>query len=716
MLDGRFAARRRRCCSPASSLLRWPRLDLGRHAGTRAVAAGAPRRLAGGVRAGACSSASISSTSPACGATTRSTGCWRTTFSTAASTRRSRSFAHSHSSFHALSNYPIAGRLLALRRRPDHACGCPASCSSALCVPLLYATFAPLFGSTVALLAALFCASSPPQLIHAKELVQIVTGQFFQLAGMCLLVRGIDRRTHVADRRRRAAAGAVRLHVPLGSSRTARRGRACDRGRLGAPAARPPVAPGQRSRCARRSAGGRPRSQAVALAAALLVFAAGAGPRRDRLRARSGCAGAARRRHLDLAAGARRRRRCGRCGTRLWRTLLVFHYQQGPEYHWFGIGTDPAVNVVIGFLLVHGLVQSLLRWREPRHCCCSSGSRSASRRACCRPARRGSTAPSSPCRRSTSGRRCRSRACSPPPRRAARGAPCALSPSRCWWPCRSSTSTTTSTASTRIRSSAGSRASASSRWRAPCATAGPGWTGYLLADNFEREHESFRFLSRAWGLHLVDVRSLSDVLPLRDAPERGALFIMSHGARGAAPAIAHMYPGAALVERREPAPRSWWFDALVAVCADRRRAAASAPRSTRSAAPSPTRRGSSRRGGSSADYDVAGRMVVRHEPYPFYSFLAPTFAQRVRLGVARAAHGARAGPVSHRDRLECQRQAADRRPDHRPRRPDCSRRAQAAPGIHACTAAFPPRHALAPSRRGQRAHPARRIRSAGLLA
>jgi predicted membrane-bound mannosyltransferase len=97
---------------------------------------------------------------------------------------------HSHSSFHALSNYPIAGAfwlfgadLTTLRL--------PGIVLSALCVPLLYATFAPLFGSTVALLASLFCASSPPQLIHAKELVQIVTGQFFQLAGLCLLVRGM---------------------------------------------------------------------------------------------------------------------------------------------------------------------------------------------------------------------------------------------------------------------------------------------------------------------------------------------------------------------------------------------------------------------------------------------------------------------------------------------------------------------------------------------
>ena len=97
---------------------------------------------------------------------------------------------HSHSNFHALSNYPIAAAfwlfgadLTTLRL--------PGIVLSTLCVPLLYGTVAPLFGSTVALLAALFYASSPPQLIFAKELVQIITGQFFQLSGMCLLVRGV---------------------------------------------------------------------------------------------------------------------------------------------------------------------------------------------------------------------------------------------------------------------------------------------------------------------------------------------------------------------------------------------------------------------------------------------------------------------------------------------------------------------------------------------
>jgi hypothetical protein len=155
--------------------------------------------------------------------------------------------------------------------------------------------------------------------------------------------------------------------------------------------------------------------------------------------------------------------------------------------------------------------------------------------------------------------------------------------------------------------------------------AGPGWTGYLLADNFDATHENFRFLSRAWGLHLIDVGSLSDVLPLRTRPERGALFIMSHGARGAAPAIAHMYPGGELIERREPELRSWWFDALLplATAAIEPQVSAAFYPVSRAAADAPRLAPA---WGLSAEYDVAGRMVERHEPYPFYFFLAPAFS------------------------------------------------------------------------------------------
>ena len=51
---------------------------------------------------------------------------------------------------------------------------------------------------------------------------------------------------------------------------------------------------------------------------------------------------------------------------------------------------------------------------------------------------------------------------------------------------------------------------------------GPGWTGYLMADNFDAGHETFRFLSRAWDLDIEPVGSLADVLPLRNSRRRTA--------------------------------------------------------------------------------------------------------------------------------------------------------------------------------------------------
>ena len=308
-----------------------------------------------------------------------------------------------------------------------------------------------------------------------------------------------------------------------------------------------------------------------------------------------------------------------------WRTLLAFHYQQGPEYHWFGIATDPAVNVVIGFLLVHGLVQSLLRWREARHLLLLVWF----------------AVGIAPGILSTGAPRLYRAFLATPPIYVWAALPAArlLAVAAAGWSRRLWRVLAAGLVVSvplidfnyyfyrvythpLFRWFQGERIVEMAR---TLHDAGPGWTGYLLTDNFDAEHENFRFLSRAWGLQLVDVGSLSDVLPLRTAPERGALFIMSQGARGAAPAIAHMYPGTELTERREPELRSWWFDALLPLATTVgeppmsaafypvSRAAADAPRLDPP-------------WGLSAEYDVAGRMVARHEPYPFYFFLTPTFS------------------------------------------------------------------------------------------
>ena len=77
-----------------------------------------------------------------------------------------------------------------LRPRPGRAPTARVVANS-LAVPLLYGTFAPLFGARVALIACLFFAFSPMQLAHARSLIQINLGELFQLAGLCLLVRGV---------------------------------------------------------------------------------------------------------------------------------------------------------------------------------------------------------------------------------------------------------------------------------------------------------------------------------------------------------------------------------------------------------------------------------------------------------------------------------------------------------------------------------------------
>ena len=227
----------------------------------------------------------------------------------------------------------------------------------ALCVPLLYATTAPLFGTTVGLLAALFYASSPPQLTHAKQLVQIITGQFFQLAGLCLLVRGLaGRRTWLVI----AAAlplGRVHLYVSCGQAGAA--GGTRLRGR------RPPL----HRRAGRHGtpARGRPRRDAGGIHA-------GPAPRRARVRAsvptRSSSGSTTRR----SGSSSPPQHSLWPLWDAVWRTLLLFHYQQGPEYHWFGIGFDPAVNVADRLSARPGT------GREPRRagasraiCCCSPG-------------------------------------------------------------------------------------------------------------------------------------------------------------------------------------------------------------------------------------------------------------------------------------------------------------------------------------------------------
>jgi hypothetical protein len=318
----------------------------------------------------------------------------------------------------------------------------------------------------------------------------------------------------------------------------------------------------------------------------------------------------------------------------MWRTLLMFHYQQGPEYHWFGIGFDPAVNAVIGFLLVHGLVQSLAHWREPRHLLLLAWVTIG-----LVPGFLSSGAP----------RLYRAFLATPPiyvwaalPLAQLRAAPV---------PGRSRPLVRGLAAALIVavplidfnyyfyrvythpvfRWFQGERLVEMAR---TLRSFGPGWTGYLLTDTYGASHETLRFLSRAWNLQMRDVASLADVLPLREVPERGALFIMSQTALDAAPAIEQMYPGADLLLRREPAPRSWWLDAWwpLAPATEPRISAGFYPVS-RAAAEHPR---IDPPHGLLAEYDFRGVHLARTEPYPFYAFFPPTFPLRADLPVTPA--------------------------------------------------------------------------------
>ncbi|MFO0974741.1 MAG: glycosyltransferase family 39 protein, partial [Phycisphaerae bacterium] len=242
--------------------------------------------------------------------------------------------AHAHSYFHAVCSYLIAGafRLFGVDlwtlRLPGVLMGIAGA-------PLLYGIAAPLFGARAGLVAALIYASSPPQLTHAKQLVQIIAGECFLLAGLCLLVRG-----WCARRRLAVIAAAVPLAASVYTYHATR---------LAPLIAAAYVAAAWWER-RRGTEEPRPGVGSRTLLLAALVFAGALTP-----------AAVGWIRHPEALAGRvnatsiwvamRAADSWQPLWEATWRTLAMFHYRQGPEYHWFGIGTDPAFNLVVGALL-----------------------------------------------------------------------------------------------------------------------------------------------------------------------------------------------------------------------------------------------------------------------------------------------------------------------------------------------------------------------------
>ncbi|MDX2169002.1 MAG: glycosyltransferase family 39 protein [Deltaproteobacteria bacterium] len=524
---------------------------------------------------------------------------------------------HSHSSFHALSNYPIAaafalfGADLWTLRLPGVLMGIAGA-------PLLYGIAAPLFGARVGLLAAAFYASSPPQLTHAKQLVQIITGEFVLLVGLCLLVRGL-----VHQRRWITVAAGLPLALCVYTYHSTRIAPVI----AGVFAvawlltASPPPHTSPPPRSGGGSGWGRPLAAGLVLfLLALLPAALGYLHDPSALTQRVNA--------TSIWVVMRDRQSLAPLWDALWRTLAMFHYQQGPEYHWFGLGFDPAFNLVLGALLTHGLVASLRGWRQPRHLLLLTWVLVG-----LAPGVLSGGAP----------RLYRSLLATPPlyvwaalPLAALLGAARA-------------TGTRALAALVALLVVAvpvidaqyyfyrvythpvfawfhGERMVQMAR---ALREQGPGWTGYLFADTFDAQHETFRFLARAWQLDLRDAGSLAEVAPPRELPAGGALYLFSEAALPVADAVRILYPGNRMTRHFEPTLHNWAFDrwwplgrwpeparttfATLAVPRDALEQSYDQP---------PI--------GLLGEFTVGQRVIRRREPYPFYGFLPPTFRQPLR--------------------------------------------------------------------------------------
>lgn len=515
--------------------------------------------------------------------------------------------SHAHSVFHALSSYPVAaafrlfGADLWTLRLPGVLMGIAGA-------PLLYAIAAPLFGARAGLLAALFYASSPPQLAHAKQLVQIITGELLVLAGLALLVRG-----WTAARRPLLIAAGVPLALSVYTYHATRIAPLIAAVYLAAAWSERRRAPAPR----RGVGGGALLLLLLAFAATLTPAVAGWVRDPDALTHRVGA--------TSIWVAMDEAHSWWPLWEAVWRTLGMFHYQQGPEYHWFGLGFDPAFNVVVGALLVHGLVASLLGWRQSRHALLlawvavglapgvlSSGAPRLYRSLLATPPLYVWAA--LPLARLLVAARLRAL---PALRAAALALAIAVPiidsqyyfyrvythPVFHWFQ--------------------GERLVEMAR---TLRGYGPGWTGYLMADTFDAHHETFRFLARAWHLDIEPVASLADVLPLPRPPARGALFMMSEAALPAAAAIRAVYPAAGpLSLRHEPHLRSWALDRWwpLSVWPEAPRTVAGFVPVDRQALDHPRLAPPI---GLDARYRSGDHVLERREPYPFYAFLTPTFA------------------------------------------------------------------------------------------
>lgn len=447
--------------------------------------------------------------------------------------------AHAHSHFHALTNYAIAASfrlfgpgLVSLRL--------PGIVAGILCVPLLYGTLRPLFGAWVAFAAACFFATSPMEVSHAKTLQQVVLGLTFQLAALCLLVQGRAR-----GRSLLVAAAGLPAALCLYTYHSAR--------------VAPLVVAVAALVLPAREPGGRDGRRPRLLSNALLpgVFALCALPavasllrQPDKLLGRAGTVSVW---AEVLATGS-----LAPLLDSIWRTLLIFHYEQGPTlHHWFGVGTDPASNAIVAFLVLVGLVESLRDWREPRHLLLLTWFAVG-----ILPGLLSTEAPrvyrvllATPAVFAWAGIGLE---------RLLNSVPLVDSLRAKAW-CAAFLVLVVAFVDfnlyfVRTYTHPGFRWGQGTvivELARQAREFGSGWVVDVFADNFGTRHESLRFLSRAWGLDLRDVRDLRGMLPLREGPRRGHLFVMTPARARALAELRRHYPGVRERTVREPVARSW---------------------------------------------------------------------------------------------------------------------------------------------------------------
>ena len=451
---------------------------------------------------------------------------------------------HSHSYFHAWSNYLIAfafavlGPGLAALRVPGVLLGCVVGLS-------VYGIARRLFDRNTALVAGLLVASSPMQISHAKILIQVVHGLAMQCVGFYFLVRAVYRSPSTQAEIRVVGSHSERrnwMWLALSAVFFAATVYTYHSAKVAPLVALPLIVGAVRS-------GVLDRRHAVFFAAVLAVcMLPGAWSYWENPKAL-----------LSRANAVSLRQEVVRSGSLMpllasaWKTLGTFHVEQGPtRYHWFGPGSDPALTLIPAALVLHGVTQSLLRFRQPHHQALLFWFAVG-----CVPAALSTDAP-----------RVYRTIMATPPIFIWAAMPLAAMFRRGRILRFVAVMLVAATMVFdfnyyfhRVYTHAGVRWMHSARiveLARIVRDQGGGWTGYVMASGTASHYESLRFLSRLWRLDLRDVGSLGDALALDPLPERGGVFLTTPGTHVAGRVLDTFFSDTSVVARYDPPVGMWW--------------------------------------------------------------------------------------------------------------------------------------------------------------